>query len=118
MLTGVGLAAGLTSIVDDVRPHTSISTSTRPARAVDRAGEVTGHLLAIVGEALSNVVRHSRATTSRIVARDEPPEWLLLTVEDDGQGSTGRRRPARTSRLVEHARTRGGHRRNPDHREP
>ena len=88
ILNGVGLATGLTSIVDDVRPHTGITfTLDMPEALVDPEPEVTGHLLAIAGEALSNVVRHSRATNVRIiVVPAEAPGSLLLTVEDDGQG--------------------------------
>jgi signal transduction histidine kinase len=89
MLTAVGLAAGLTSIVEDVRPHTPITISVDvPGSIADPDPEVTSHLLAIAGEALSNVVRHSRGTSARIVVGRpaDAPTWLLLTVEDDGQG--------------------------------
>jgi signal transduction histidine kinase len=85
----VGLVAGLTSIVDDVRPHTSIAISLEvPPGPDDADPEVTGHLLAITGEALSNVVRHSAATSARVVI-ERPANgdaWLVLRVEDDGQG--------------------------------
>jgi two-component system, NarL family, nitrate/nitrite sensor histidine kinase NarX len=89
VLTGVGLAVGLTSIVEDMRPHTSISISLEvPGSISDPDPEIASHLLAIAGEALSNVVRHSRATSVRILV-DGPadaPGWLQLVVEDDGQG--------------------------------
>jgi signal transduction histidine kinase len=89
VLTGIGLAAGLTSIVEDIRPHTPIAVSLDlPGSVVAADPEITGHLLAIAGEALSNVVRHSRATSARIVVAQSPdePGWLRLTVEDDGRG--------------------------------
>jgi signal transduction histidine kinase len=44
----------------------------------------TEHLLAIVNEALSNVVRHSRAHQAMVRAGCSPEGHLLLTVEDDG----------------------------------
>ena len=115
VLTGVGLAAGLTSIVEDVRPHTSISMSLDvPGSIRDPDPEITGHLLAIAGEALSNVVRHSRATSVRIVVERPPdaPTWLLLTVEDDGQGfdatSVGRHGHQGLSNMRERAAAIGG----------
>jgi signal transduction histidine kinase len=89
MLTAVGLGLGLTSIVEDLRPHTPITISLDvPETIIDPDPEVTSHLLAIAGEALSNVVRHSRATSARIVVAQSPdePGWLRLTVEDDGRG--------------------------------
>ena len=53
----------------------------------DPEPEITSSLLAIAGEALSNVVRHSRAANARITA-DGPPSSpsLVLVVEDDGRG--------------------------------
>ena len=89
MLTGVGLASGLTSIVEDVRPHTPITISLdMPGSIAEPDPEIAHHLLAIAGEALSNVVRHSRATSARIVVERpaDAPSWLQLTVEDDGLG--------------------------------
>ncbi len=44
----------------------------------------TDHLLAIVNEALSNVVRHSRAHQATVKAGCSPEGRLLLTIEDDG----------------------------------
>jgi signal transduction histidine kinase len=87
-LSGVGLAAGLTSIVDDARHHTSILlTVDVPDQLDELEPEVTGHLLAIAGEALSNVIRHSGATTARLVVEDPGDAGdLVLTVTDDGRG--------------------------------
>lgn len=43
----------------------------------------------IVGEALTNVLRHSAASHCRIVARRHPVGSLLLVVADDGRGRDG-----------------------------
>jgi signal transduction histidine kinase len=89
VLTGIGLASGLTSIIEDLRPHTPIAISLDVHGSVDDPDpEITSHLLAIAGEALSNVVRHSRATTAHLTVQrpSDDPAGLLLTIEDDGVG--------------------------------
>ena len=44
------------------------------------------HVLQIVREALSNMVRHARARTARVVLRGEADGEVCLSVEDDGSG--------------------------------
>ncbi|MFN8035604.1 MAG: GAF domain-containing sensor histidine kinase [Acidimicrobiia bacterium] len=51
-------------------------------------GPVADHLLAVLREALSNVVRHSEASRVDVVVRAEAD--LTLRVLDNGVGSTGR----------------------------
>jgi len=46
---------------------------------------VTGDLLAVVREALSNVLRHARATTADVVVRLEADD-VVLVIGDDGVG--------------------------------
>ena len=85
----VELATGLTSIVDDIRPHTPIAISLDISEGNSEPdAETTGHLLAIAGEALSNVIRHSRATIAWVTVQRPAlgPAGLVITVEDDGQG--------------------------------
>jgi two-component system sensor histidine kinase DesK len=41
----------------------------------------------IVREALTNVIRHAAATRCSVAIRRERDDAILLTVEDDGQGS-------------------------------
>jgi signal transduction histidine kinase len=48
----------------------------------------TTHVLAIVGEALSNVARHAQATRAYVRAR-RANGHLLLVIEDDGSGFDG-----------------------------
>jgi len=89
VVDGIDLASGLTSIIDDLRPHTPIAIALDVDGSVDDPDpEVTSHLLAIAGEALSNVVRHSRATTAHITVRRPSDDLagLMLTIDDDGIG--------------------------------
>ena len=44
------------------------------------------HVLQIVREALSNMVRHARARTARVVLQGGADGEVCLTVEDDGSG--------------------------------
>jgi signal transduction histidine kinase len=88
-LAGVGLAAGLTSIADEARQHSSIVISLDlPIDLREPDPDVTSHLLAIASEGLSNVIRHSRATRARIAVDSGPDDVgsTLLQIEDDGRG--------------------------------
>jgi signal transduction histidine kinase len=89
MLAGMGLGPGLVVIASDARQHTIVEIDVDvSADLVEPGAEVTSHLLAIAGEAVSNVIRHSRATTARIAAgpTSDPPLALRLIVEDNGAG--------------------------------
>ncbi len=85
--TSVSLAEGLTKLV-----HESALTSMAevdlildiPEDQPLNAHQVS-HLLAIAGEALSNVARHARARHLQLSAQMQS-NYLLLTVADDGQG--------------------------------
>ncbi|MFE1800333.1 GAF domain-containing protein [Streptomyces sp. NPDC059517] len=76
---------------------------------VDVPGDVAEDAVAVVGEALTNVARHAKATAADValVVRDG---HLTLTVTDDGTGmptsADGRRSGLRN--LAERARRRGG----------
>jgi signal transduction histidine kinase len=51
------------------------------------ATEVTGHLLAIVSESLSNVARHSRASRASLeLTTPDDGTTLELVIEDNGVG--------------------------------
>lgn len=68
----------------------------------------SGHLLAIVNEALSNVVRHARASQVRIAARKQEGRLELL-IEDDGMGLPEKFRPGYGLRnMQDRARLLGG----------
>jgi signal transduction histidine kinase len=89
VLAGVPLIAGLGGIVDDARRHTTIAIEVdAPEDLPEPPPQVTSHLLAIVGEALSNVIRHSRASTACLsvqVIDARLPAWRLV-LEDNGSG--------------------------------
>jgi signal transduction histidine kinase len=86
---GVPLLSGLHTIADDMRPHTMVNiTVSVPDHLIEPPPDVTGNLLAIAGEALSNVVRHARATEARlsVVSASLDPQAWHLVVEDNGAG--------------------------------
>jgi signal transduction histidine kinase len=89
VLAGVPLVSGLSGIVEDARRHATIAIEVEaPDDLPEPPPQVTSHLLAIVGEALSNVIRHSRATVARLtveVVDPGLPAWRLV-LEDNGAG--------------------------------
>jgi signal transduction histidine kinase len=89
LLEGVSLATGLNAIVEEGRHNTIIEIDLElPESLAEPPPVVTSHLLAIVSESLSNVIRHSRATVARVAARssDAPVLHWELTIEDNGVG--------------------------------
>jgi len=51
----------------------------------DVSNEIADHAVAVLQEALSNVVRHARASRVDVVV-DVRDEWLLVQVSDNGVG--------------------------------
>ena len=86
---GVPLVPGLAGIVEDARHHSTIDIELDAAPGVpEPSPQVTSHVLAILGEAVSNAVRHSGASAARVVvevATVDPPA-LLIALEDNGAG--------------------------------
>jgi len=56
--------------------------------------QVGAHMLAVLREALSNVVRHARATTVEVTVRAITGADLVVSVTDDGVGVVAPARPA------------------------
>jgi signal transduction histidine kinase len=82
----VSLRRRLLDIIAEVSEGASLSPSVRISGAVDtivpmRVGE---HAEAVVREAVSNAVRHARA--SEIIVTIEARDTLVIDVEDDGAG--------------------------------
>ncbi len=85
--TSLNLAEGLTQLAhDSVLPSMAeLDLSlTLPEAQPFEAGQIS-HILAIAGEALSNVARHAQARHVQLVAKMENNRFCL-TVTDDGQG--------------------------------
>ncbi len=77
LLEGTSLIGGLAALVAEYRHDSLIDLELIvPEPVAEPPAEVIGQLLAIVGESLSNVVRHSRASRALVE----------LAVADDGRG--------------------------------
>jgi signal transduction histidine kinase len=81
------LAEALESIANDPRYRSLVEIKLEMTLPDDQqlAFRETSHVLAIVNEALSNVVRHARARQVRLMAEVED-ERFQLVIRDDGSG--------------------------------
>lgn len=88
LLEGASLVVGLAVLVEEYRHNTIMDLALRlPDAVAEPPPDATGHLLAIVSEALSNVARHSRATSAGVeLASLDEGRTLVLTIEDNGIG--------------------------------
>lgn len=90
LLEGAGLVAGLAALADDSRRDTLLDLVVEVPQQplTEPAATVSGDLLAIASEALSNVARHAHAARAWLRVRDDEGE-LHLIVADDGVGMQG-----------------------------
>ncbi len=97
LLEGASLIAGLAALVDEYRHNTLIDVELQVPQPVDEPpAVVTGQLLAIVSESLSNVVRHSRASRAIVgLTATGTGRGYELRIEDNGIGFD----PARVGKL-------------------
>ena len=88
LLEGASLGAGLAALVDEYRHNTIIDIDLElPDPVPNPSPEVTGHLLTIVGESLSNIVRHSRASRASIDLQPATAgTGYILRIADNGIG--------------------------------
>ena len=88
LLEGASLVVGLASLVEEYRHNMIVDLELRvPDALPEPATEVTGHLLAIVSESLSNVARHSRASRASLeLSTPEGGATMQLVIEDNGVG--------------------------------
>ena len=88
LLEGVSLVVGLAALADEYRHNMIVDLELRlPDTIVEQPAEVTGHLLAIVAESLSNIARHSQASRASVtLSKLEGGRMLQLTIEDNGIG--------------------------------
>ena len=87
LLEGASLVGGLAALVEEYRHNTIVELELQvPDAVAEPPAEVTGQLLAIVSESLSNIVRHSRATRARLELTAGRDGTWGLTIEDNGIG--------------------------------
>jgi signal transduction histidine kinase len=85
LLDDVGLAGGLEVLADQFRRATRLTTELTLTDAPEVDAEDAAQLLQLAREALSNAARHADATAVRI-GLDHGPDWLRITITDDGTG--------------------------------
>ena len=87
LLEGASLVVGLAALVDEYRHNMIVDLELHlPDAVTEPPVEVTGHLLAIVAELLSNIARHSQATRATVTLTSVDRAWLELAIEDNGVG--------------------------------
>ncbi len=87
LLEGASLGTGLASLVDEYRHNTMIDLELHlPVPVPEPSAEVTGNLLAIVSESLSNIVRHSKASRAAIELTVHNGRGYELRIADNGIG--------------------------------
>lgn len=88
LLEGASLIGGLTALIDEHRHNAMLDFELEAGEEdVDPDPEITGQLLGIASEALSNITRHSRASRATVsLARVANDELSILVIEDNGLG--------------------------------
>jgi signal transduction histidine kinase len=95
LLEGASLVGGLATLVEEYQHNTIIDLELRVADLVtEPPAAITGQLLAIVSESLSNVVRHSQASRAVVELTSDGHNYELR-IEDNGIGFD----PAAAARL-------------------
>jgi signal transduction histidine kinase len=86
LLEHASLVEGLAVLIDEHRHNSMIDLQLHAAPAMAQPDPtVTAHVLAIASEALSNVVRHSKATRAIVTAERDGSTWDVV-IEDNGVG--------------------------------
>jgi len=107
---GVSLSTGLELLVNDPRFSSlvDISLNMNPPLVINLSPSRSDHILAIVNEALSNIVRHAHATQVTIDVRTVDQQ-LEVVIRDDGIGlSTGHQAGYGLRNMRDRARLLGG----------
>jgi signal transduction histidine kinase len=88
LLEGTSLVGGLAALLEEYRHNTLIDLELIvPKTGVEPDADITSHLLAIVGESLSNIVRHSRASRATLeLLEPGAAATIQLTISDNGIG--------------------------------
>ena len=87
LLSGTTLINGLVAIVEEARHNSMIDIELHVGDMESEPDDqTTAHLLAIVNESLSNVARHSGATSATVFVESSRAAGLRLVVSDNGHG--------------------------------
>ncbi|MFI5200007.1 MAG: GAF domain-containing sensor histidine kinase [Candidatus Limnocylindrales bacterium] len=89
LLEGASLVGGLAALTDEYRHNSMLDLDLQLSHAVaEPAAEITGQLLGIASEALSNITRHSGASRATVGLANVPelPGLVDLVIEDNGTG--------------------------------
>ncbi len=87
LLGGLSFGDGLAALIDEFRHNSMVDIeSVGDGPGWEPAPDVTAHLLGIVNEALSNVVRHAMASRVWVESSGGPDGNLHLSVRDNGRG--------------------------------
>jgi signal transduction histidine kinase len=96
LLENATLSGGLAILVEEHRHNAVIDFDLGlPPDVPEPPPTVTSHLLGIASEALSNIVRHSRATRAMVEVRNLDGGAMELRIEDNGVGFD----PERSARM-------------------
>ena len=87
LLEQAGLVGGLAALADEFRVNSMVDVelTTDEARETDLPPELTGQLLSIAREALSNIARHSKATRGSVHV-ETGDGAVKLVISDNGVG--------------------------------
>jgi signal transduction histidine kinase len=107
---GTGLRSEVLRIIQQAEHSLGIRPAVRLDGPVDRAvpAPVHAHLLAALREALSNIARHSRATSINVLVRVTSDD-VLVEVRDNGVGPGGASVKGGLANLRRRALDLGGH---------
>jgi signal transduction histidine kinase len=87
LLGGLSFDEGLAALTDEFRHNSMIDIElVRDGPGWEPSPDATAHLLGIVNEALSNVVRHATASRVWVETSADPDGSLRLSVRDNGRG--------------------------------
>lgn len=103
------LRAQIVDLVEGARGHLGFMPGLRMEGQLDTrvSAEAGEHLLAVLREALSNIVRHAKASKASVSA-EVSGDWLTLVVEDNGVGLPADGRRSGLRNLKERAAQLGG----------
>ncbi|MEW1599691.1 GAF domain-containing sensor histidine kinase [Streptomyces sp. NPDC093808] len=106
---GAGLRARVVRLVGEAAPLLGFAPSVRMEGLIDThvSKEAADHLVAVLSEALTNVVRHARASHVQVALETDGRE-VRLTVADDGVGLPPGGRRSGLRNMAERAEQLGG----------